>query len=219
MKKEIKKQAIELRKRGFSHGEIHKKLGVSKSTSSLWSQGLRVPIKSKNVLAQKAAAGRKKGRDVRQANITSKYESIRQSVFKDLNGFKLNKTTAKLLCAMLYWGEGSKASGRVVFTNSDPNMVKTFLVLFRYAFKPIEKKFTAVLHLHPYHNESVQKRFWSRICALPQNKISIFHKKSYGNLIRPNYPGCIAINYGDMEKLKELMYYYERATFLIGGFV
>ena len=219
MKIKLKLQAIELRKQGFSYGEIRKQLGVSKSTISLWTNNINLPFKAQNILARKTSAARKKGREARSANLKSKYELINQSVIRDLSCLHLDKTLAKLLCAMLYWGEGSKSSGRVVFTNSDPEMIKVFMKLFRYAFQPDESKLHAILHLHPYHNEFIQKSFWSKVTKITPEKISIYHKTAYGNVVRENYPGCIAINCGNMEILKEIMYYYKHIDTLLGGFV
>ena len=218
MKINLKIKALELRKQGLSYGDIKKKLGVSKSTISLWTNRIKIPLRAQNILAIKTAAARKKGRDARSSNLKLKYELIRQSVLKDLRQLQIDKTLAKLLCAMLYWGEGSKSSGQVVFTNSDPEMIKLFLRLFTYAFEPDAKKFRAILHLHPYHNEVKQKLFWSKVTGIALEKISIYHKTAYGHLVRENYPGCIAIHYGNMEILNELMYYYKHIDTL-GGFV
>ncbi len=220
MKLNLKTRAIELRKQGFSHGDIRKKLGISKSTSSLWTKDITLPLEAQNILAIKTEAARKKGRESRSTRIKLKYDLIKKSVIEDLKSIKLSKSLAKLLCSMLYWGEGSKSSGRVVFTNSDPEMVNAFMRLFRYAFVINEDKITATLHLHPYHNERTQKIYWSDKINIPTEKIHIFHKTSYGNVIRNNYQGCIAINYGSMEILNELMYYYTAGTeILFGGFV
>ena len=218
MKINLKIQAIKLRKNGLSYGDIRQKLGISKSTASLWTRNVKIPLKSQNILAIKTAAARKKGRDAHLSNLKLKYEQIRQSVIKDLARLCINKSLAKLLCATLYWGEGSKTSGQVVFTNSDPEMIKIFLKFFRYAFQPNADKLKATLHLHPHHNEIEQKKFWTEITGIASEKISIYHKTAYGHVIRKDYPGCIAITYGNMEILHELMYYYRHIDTL-GGFV
>ncbi len=98
-------------------------------------------------------------------------------------------------------------------------MIRTFLKLFRYAFSPIESKFSATLFIHSHQEENIQKTFWAAVKQIPGDKISIHNKKSSGKIIRDGYPGCIAIKYGSMEILKELMYYYKEIDILLGEFV
>ncbi len=219
MKTDLKIKAISLRRQGFSYGDIKRKLEISKSTSLLWTKDVILSSKSQNILATKTEAARKKGRETHTLNTKLKYSKINNLVVNNLSHLKINKTYAKLLCAMLYWGEGSKSSGQVVFTNSDPEMIKAFLKLFRYGFVINEQKVKALLHLHPYHNEKIQKVFWSKITGISLEKIKIFNKTSFGKTIRPGYPGCIAIKYASMDILNELMYYYKEINYLLGELV
>ena len=46
---------------------------------------------------------------------------------------------AKILCALIYWCEGAKVKTGIAFTNSDPNLVRTFLHLLKTGFDIDEK--------------------------------------------------------------------------------
>lgn len=208
-----------LRKTGLSLNELHIKLNIAKSTCSLWNKGLVLPKSAQDTLAAKAALARAKGRTVRVENLRAKYDKITADVKKRLQRYKITPETARLLCAVMYWGEGSKTKSSLTFTNSDPKQISAFLKLFRFAFQPDEKKFSIILHVHPYHDIPLQVSFWSGITGVPIEKIFIHRKQNSGKNIRVGYPGCVALNYNDVLKYKEIMAYFRNFELLYGGFV
>jgi len=118
-----------------------------------------------------------------------------------------NEYNLKLFCALLYWCEGSKGSNDVRFTNSDPLLIKTFINVFRKSFIIDENKFRILMHLHGYHDENTQKKFWSNITKI-YNFQKTYHKLNSKKRIKEGYQGCITIKYYDVKVLKELKAIY-----------
>lgn len=117
----------------------------------------------------------------------------------------------------MWWCEGSKTTISVKITSSDQILVSNFLSLFRFAFDLNESKFRCLLHLHDYHNEEVQKNFWSDLTKIPLNQFyRSYHKPNTGKRTRENYPGCIAVAYYDAKIAKELLAIYNAFTKLRG---
>lgn len=78
-----------------------------------------------------------------------------------IGNINVDRDYSKMICALLYLCEGEKNSSVLRFVNSDPKMIKTFLLFFRKAYNIDESKFRACLHLHSYHNQTKQKYFGS----------------------------------------------------------
>ena len=55
-----KKNAISLRKQGFSYNEICEQIGVAKSTCSVWLRGIKLNRKAIHRLADREKKGREK---------------------------------------------------------------------------------------------------------------------------------------------------------------
>ena len=126
----------------------------------------------------------------------------------------------KLACALLYWCEGEKKGGAVRFTNSDPVMIQTFLNLFRQSFKLDESKFRICLHLHSYHNQQKQKKFWSGITNIPVEQFQkIYTKPNQGKNKKKDYQGCVSLRYHDWQVAKEIEMIYKLFSQKHGGLV
>ena len=198
MKTEIRKEAINLRKQGFSYEEISSRLSVSKSTCSVWLKDVDLSDRARLRLEKREGVGRKKGQLGNHNRALLRDEAIAKQIRAEISTLALNNTLVKLLCAMLYWGEGAKGQHRVIFTNSDPLMIRIFLKFFRQSFALDESRFQASLHLHEYHNQDIQKNFWANITGIRLQKISIYRKPNTGLVKRKGYPGCISIRYNDV---------------------
>ncbi len=122
-----------------------------------------------------------------------------------LSHIPLSKDLAKLYCSLIWWCEGNKKTTSLKFTNSDTTLISNFLYLLRLGFNINESKLRALVHIHEYHNDSVQKEFWSKITKIPLSQFQRSYKKpNTGKRYRENYPGCIVIVYYDSSVAKEL---------------
>lgn len=109
---------------------------------------------------------------------------------------------------MLYWAEGYKGgedAAAVDFANSDPSMIKIFLVFLRNVFKLDEKKFRIYLYCYSDQDIPVLIKYWSKQARIPASQFS----KPY---VRTDFKvdgrkmkyGMIHIRYHDKKLLLEL---------------
>lgn len=204
-----KEKAIFLRKQGSSLREISEVLKVSKSTASLWLRDLKLSSSALKTLEEKKTNGRKKGNDRQKEKSLQKEKNICVLTAQYLDTTSFSREQAKGLCALLYGCEGAKNDTRAAFINSDPGLICFFLILFRKAFSVDEKKFRVQMHLHEYHDERRQLKFWANITGIPVEQFSkTFQKKNGGKNIREGYQGCISVRYNSADVQKELISVY-----------
>ncbi len=214
-----KQKAILLRKSGLSFGEIAKDLHISKSTASLWLSTTPLDKLAAEKINEKRLQARIKGlqtiKNHRIQKTSDTNDLARQIVSSlDLNNHQL----CKVLCSLLYWGEGSKTGYRTSFINSDPAMVTTFLKLLRISFNIDECKLRALVHIHEYHNDSEIKQYWSKITSIPLSRFTKSYLKPHTQkIIRPGYKGAIRISYYDSTIVNELKAIYNTLAERLGA--
>lgn len=207
-RKEILSKAIQQRKHGYSFREISELLNISKSTASLWTRAVILNSKAIKRLTGLRDLGRKRSKKTKEKQRIKIEKEITKKARMTVKNAKLNDSHRKIICSLIYWCEGGKNDGgRVNFTNSDPQLMKYFLKIFRKSFSLSENKFRALLHLHEYHKEKKQIRFWSKATSIPIKQFSkSFHKKNTGKNTRAGYPGCLSVRYYDSKIQKELIF-------------
>lgn len=208
IKNNIKNKIINLRKRGFSINELSRKFSISKSTVSLIVRGIELNKEAKEIIKTKVDNGYKRTLKTLKSRLLRRNLDSYKNSLKNTKNFYFNENMAKILCSLIYFCEGSKGvrSG-VTFINSDPNLIRTFITLFKKGFKPNLKRLRALVHLHSYHNESKQIKFWSKITGIPKRQFTkSFIKKEGGKNKKEGYQGCVSIRYRDVAVLEELLY-------------
>ncbi|MBU2101274.1 hypothetical protein KKH05_00935 [Patescibacteria group bacterium] len=204
---EIKTRAKSLRKKGSSLNEIYKSLGVSKGTLSIWLRDVKITDLAKRKIIKKIRAGRYKSAELRKKKTAAIVQGYRNKALQEYESIHLDKRISKLLCALIYYCEGNKnpRSG-IRFTNSDPELMKSFLHLLRNSFELDEAKFRVCVHLHEYHDAAKQKQFWSNITEIQLDRFIKPHlKKNTGIRIRDGYQGCASLRYHDTNLARELL--------------
>lgn len=86
---------------------------------------------------------------------------------------KLSKRDRFLIGVALYSAEGTKTDKQVVFSNSDPKLIKFMSDWFREFCNIDESKIRGRLWIHENRNEEKARFFWSKLCNIPINQ---FHK-------------------------------------------
>lgn len=180
---------------------------------------MKLSYRAKEKIRQAIRSGQIKGNSTRALQSTLNKKKIVRRAADELVVAKHTSTHLKLACALLYWGEGSKTDGRVAFTNSDPMMIRVFMQLLRRCFDLDETKWRAVIHLHSYHDEVKQKRFWQSITVISANNVTIYKKPNSGQNTRANYPGCITVRYYDKNLFYQLEALYKQFAIQYGGLV
>ncbi|MBN2197952.1 helix-turn-helix domain-containing protein [Candidatus Wolfebacteria bacterium] len=195
----IKEKIISFRKKGYSLNEIHKKFGISKSTISGWVNNIVLNSRAKSRLLKKI----KLGQFISAENKKRKTKELSQLYLKnsiyEVSRLNLNQNLAKIICSLIYYCEGTKdVRSGVCFMNSDSELIKTFLKLFRSSFNVDENKFRICLHLHKYHNPKKQINFWSKETRIPISQfIKSYLKQNTAKRSKKGYNGCASIRYHD----------------------
>src|ERR1700744_2939011 len=131
-KDEVRARARELREQGLDYEEITGALGVAKSSVSLWVRDLPIPDRLSYAECRKRSAEGSRRywaaeRPVREA---------RRAAVRDAAAAQIGDLTSRELLiagAIAYWCEGAKSkshrrSDRVTFINSDPDLIRFFLL-------------------------------------------------------------------------------------------
>jgi transcriptional regulator with XRE-family HTH domain len=176
-----KNKAILLRKQGKSYNEIVKILGISKSTLSLWLRNIKMPVDIKrrfwNKARKKWAANIIKFNKERGKIAKQKAQQIQKLALRDVK--KISKRELFLVGITLYWAEGFKKSRwAVVFSNSDPLMIRLMMRFFREICRIKENKFRAIVQIHPNVTSQKAINYWSKITKISKKQF----QKTYSRL-------------------------------------
>jgi hypothetical protein len=198
MKGSQMRQAIELRRKGFSLNEISVQLSVSKSTASLWTKNVLISTNGIKRIKDRSKKALAKSSETLHARKLNRIKIAEIDSMKLINPITPNMDNSITALSMMYWCEGSKNGRSVCFTNSDPDLVKLFITLFRKCFKIREDKIRIGVHLHDYHNETEILKFWSSVIDVPPSQFNkTFIKQSNHIYKKEGYKGCVNINYHD----------------------
>lgn len=157
-------QAVKLRKQEMSYSQIKTKLGVSKSTLSLWLRKYPLPeeviyeLQHSDRRIERFRNTMKKKRDTRLGN-----------VYKKEKGKLLPLTRRELYIAglLLYWGEGGKTQQSMVsLSNTNPKILKLYIYWLTKIFGVRKKNLKARLHIYADMNEKEAIRYWSKALGL-----------------------------------------------------
>lgn len=200
-KDDLRTQARNLRRQGLDYGEIVAKLGVSKGSVSLWVRDLPTPPR----LTPEACASRTAER-MRQYWATERpARSATRAAASAAAAAGIGSLTDREILiagAVAYWCEGSKAkpsrpAGRVVFSNSDPEIMSFFLTFLDTAGVP---RSDLVFRLQIHENAQVEtaERFWLSLTrAHPDQFRRTAMKADRGGTFRKNtgedYRGCLRV--------------------------
>ncbi len=209
---ETKKTAIFLREKGYSLQEISHRLKIAKSTASIWLRNIKLSKSAQKILNQKKALARQKAaKSIRKKHLLRKIQ-IESQAQKTISNLDLTSSPfCKIVCSLLFWGEGGKNDHYVSFINSDPEMIAIFLKTFRKSFPLQESKFRALIHIHEYHNEKKLKQYWSNLTKIPLNQFTKSYRKPHtGSRKKEGYKGAIKIKYYDSSIAMQLKAIYNQ---------
>jgi transcriptional regulator with XRE-family HTH domain len=184
-----RQQARQLRRTGLPLAEIAARLGVSKSSVSLWVRDVafepRPPVTRGRRRAPNALQRRK------QAEIDRLLEEGRSRIGR------LSEREFLVAGVALYAGEGSKGDGSVRFVNSDPRMVALFCSWLRHFYQIDETRLRLSLYLHQGLDLSAAIAYWSALTGIPESQF----RKPYRAVPDPSIRrtkhvhGCITVSY------------------------
>jgi hypothetical protein len=194
-KRELQTRARHLRRAGHTYDEIVTQLGVSKSSVSLWVRDLpRPPRKShpRHMAEARWAPHRARMRAQRAETKLAAARAIGTMTDRELF----------LVGIGLYWAEGSKSkpyrpTERVVFVNSDPDMIQVYLAWLD-LLGVDRARHSFMIMIHESADVEAAERFWADVTGAPAESFTkTVLKKHNPKTVRKNvgegYHGCLAV--------------------------
>ncbi len=183
-----KLEALSLRRLGKSYGEILQVVPVSKSTLASWLKSVSLSKAQKQRFSEKRRLAALKGAyTMHQQRISTTEEIFREAKAEVSN---ISHRELWLMGIMLYWAEGSKikeytSNQTMIFSNSDPRMIKLFLTWCRICLKLTNEqiKFDIYVHESAYVPGRL-KTFWSGVTGFDIDRFGKIYLKKHS--IRTN---------------------------------
>lgn len=212
--------ALLLRKQGKSIKEIAQRVGVSKSSASLWCRDIELTPQQVEALDKKMLYGSYRGRII-AAQLKKQEKSARVTKMKEDGCSLLGIVTPRdlfLLGLGLYWGEGTK-NGAVKFTNSNPILIRLFMKWMENTWGVSKNHLTFLILINVKHRSRLSEvlKYWSHVLRVPRSQfinsvlIKAKTQKNYTNF--PKYYGTIQVR---AKKSTNLLYKIQGALEKVG---
>ncbi len=198
-----KDEAVKLRKNGSSYSEILNKVKVSRSTLSEWLRNIKISSVQVDRLRSKNAQARKLGSIALRNNRIIKSKNIINKSKLEISCLDIN--SLRVIGTTLYWAEGSKQnehepSKELIFTNSDPKMLKLYLLWLRRCLLVKKDNIKFEIYIHETYNKTPSElsKYWAGVTKFEIDKLQkIYLKKnkvsSYRKNRGDNYHGVLRI--------------------------
>ena len=171
------------REEGASIKDIAHRVGVSKSSVSLWVRDIELTPKQHAALAARNVAYN------RQMSGTWKQAATRRAERMEYqeHGRAIARFGDPVFAAacMLYWAEGARDRNSLKFTNSDPEMVRFFVGFLRERFDVGPAAISVTCNLFADHLERQREieQFWLDVAGLPasclrKSSVNVYSKYS-----------------------------------------
>lgn len=178
--KQVFQKVIELRKEGFSYGEIKKETGIAKSTINNWLTlaGLTLSKEHLKIQAKKRVENHKIATEASKITRLRKKEAEIQKTIgsckKYFNDPFFNYGLA------LFEAEGSKETA-CRFSNSDFRLIEAFIMFMeKYFFLKRRENMTFRLYIHESRKKDLERIiiFWAQKLQIPKNQFRVSWKKN-----------------------------------------
>jgi transcriptional regulator with XRE-family HTH domain len=168
MKINEKEEARILRSQGVSLKGIANKLGVSKSTVSLWVRDIIIEESlTARLYANQYENGRKAAEKAKTLFSDARVLAREQGRIK-----AQEKDPLHLTGCMLYWCEGYKSRGSVQLVNTDPVLIKTFLKFLRESCGVIDENIKIKIYFYQdLRSKDEVVDFWLSLTSLTKDNI------------------------------------------------
>uniref|UniRef100_A0AAU2JP94 Resolvase n=1 Tax=Streptomyces sp. NBC_00049 TaxID=2903617 RepID=A0AAU2JP94_9ACTN len=197
-KDDLRARARELRLQGMTYDRIQIELGCSKSSISLWVRDLPKPEHRRT--PEEASAMAKRGWERTLETRDEERRRAKQEAAAEIEN--LSERELFILGVGLYWAEGTKDKTydrreRVVFVNSDPDMVRVYLAwLHLLGVKDEQVRYSVMIH--ETADIAGAERFWADFVGAGTSRfLKTTVKRHNPKTIRKNtgekYYGCLAI--------------------------
>lgn len=200
-KDDLRARARELRTQGLAYNQIAAQLGVSKSSVSLWVRDLPRPERlSYEEWRKRVAAAQRAYWETQRPLNEARREATRAEAAEQIGPLTGRETL--IAGAVAYWCEGAKNKpyhrhDRVVFTNSDPDLVSFFLRFLDVA-RVDRQQLTYRVYIHENADVAGAQAFWLALTGAEKEQFRQPTLKRHNpKTIRKNsgndYHGCLRI--------------------------
>jgi DNA-binding CsgD family transcriptional regulator len=201
-KDELRAQARELRAQGLTYNEIAAKLGVSKSSVSLWVRDLpRQGRLSYPEWRQRSADAHRAYWAVQRPINEARREATRAAAAAEIGA--LTDRELVIAGAIAYWCEGTKNKpyrrhDRVMFLNSDPLLI-TFFLQFLDAAGVDRKDLIFRVLIHENADIAAAQQFWLATTGAEQDQfrrptLKRHNPKTVRVNVGAGYHGCLRVD-------------------------
>jgi hypothetical protein len=169
-KTQEKIRARELRRQGNSLTFIADCLKISKGSASIWCSDIKLSEEQKDKLAKRIKYGQSKGSVVAARN--KKAERYRRVAQHQQEGMHIvgliSRRDLLVIGTALYWAEGTKKNRRVVFSNSDPHMIKLYISWLKKCLNIKHNRLKCYVGINQAHGHRINevKYYWSNITGI-----------------------------------------------------
>ncbi|MER6478679.1 helix-turn-helix domain-containing protein [Streptomyces filamentosus] len=210
-KDDLRARARQLRLQGMTYDQIQVELGCSKSSISLWVRDLPKPERRYTPEEQRALM--REGLAQQRRARRNEYEAARQAAEAEIGA--MSEQELLIAGVALYWAEGAKSKAysrreRVIFVNSDPNVILVFLAWLRLV-GVAEERISFRLMIHESADVHGVEQYWAGLVGVNIGQLKPTTLKRHNPLTtRKNtgegYRGCLVV---DVAKSAELYHRIE----------
>jgi transcriptional regulator with XRE-family HTH domain len=201
-KDEVRAEARELRAQGLDYNTIAARLGVSKSSVSLWVRDMpRPPHLSVEESRKRSLAALRRYWEQEYASRREFQAEFRAAAAREIG--ELTEREILIAGAVAYWCEGTKSKpyrrdDRVIFMNSDPGLIRFFL-RFLDASGIERTDLIFRVNIHESADVEAAQRFWAEVTGAPADQFRRPTLKRHNpKTVRKNtgegYRGCLTVN-------------------------
>ena len=199
-KDDLRSQAVELRKKGWSYREIREVVPVSKSSLSLWLADVVLTDEQRARLQDLSCLGQTKAARTIQTRRIARQRSTMDAARAQIP--QIAESELFVAGVALYWAEGSKAKPwrqgeEVKFINSDADVIRLFIAWLALLGIGVDRLIFR-LSIHESADVNAAEEYWASVVDVPR---SVFRKavlkRHNPKTIRKNtgedYHGCLMV--------------------------
>ncbi len=208
---ELKSKVERMRRQGMSLSEICREVPISKSTASLWCQG--ISLSKKQIVQLEKRTGLRQYQAILRAALTNKRksEAVKKEESDKAAAFiaSLSQREICLIGTALYWAEGHKTGKTFGIVNSDWHVIVAVMRWLQIEFQLEKEDYFPRLfinHLYGKQEKSI-RTYWSNITGIPEAQFrnTIFIQSTFKKKFN-THKGYVGVMHLRVRKSSRMLY-------------